>query len=137
MKQRKSFIIFLYLGEAYLLLHLSKFLIHAIPFKKLSKHLGSQNTICAEKMPNLELVSNFEFVISRASKKTLFTSKCYDKALTALIMLRIRNLDAKITFGVKIENSMLIAHAWVYSGHYCVTGKEDMSGFNQIISFSN
>ena len=135
---KRHFVEYLYFTEAFILLHLSRIIILFIPFKKIAEKLGKINVETCFESEYSEKIIHVQQAIQRASHFTVHTSKCYDKALAAKVMLRNRGLSATIYFGLaKDSKDELIAHAWVRSGDKIVTGKDGMDRFNIIASFGD
>lgn len=124
--------------EAFILLHISKFIILFFPFKKIATRIGKLKTETAHEKIFSEKIQQVEQAINRASRFTIHDSKCYDKALTAKYMLNRRNLSATLYFGLAKENgSSLSAHAWVRCGTRIVTGKAGMGNYTAIACFAD
>jgi hypothetical protein len=124
--------------EAFLLLHLSKFVILFFPFKKIAAHLGKlQIETPQEKIMSIK-IQQVEQAINRASRFTIHDSKCYDQALTGKYMLNRRKLSATLYFGLAKENgSGLSAHAWVRCGTRILTGRAGMENYTVIACFGD
>lgn len=125
--------------EAHLLLYLSKLMIILFPFRKIIYYLGEQG----EKSVMLNddataWVKKTSKLIKVASSFTLYKSKCYDQALAAKIMLRMRFVSSTIYFGVqKSDKSTLSGHVWLRSGNLTVTGGDLMDEYVVMVSYSN
>ncbi|WP_413307765.1 lasso peptide biosynthesis B2 protein [Bacillus sp. 1P10SD] len=71
------------------------------------------------------------------SKYTLWESQCLVKAIAAMKMLEKRDIESTLYLGTsKDTNGKLIAHAWLRTGPYFVTGYEGMEKFTVISSFA-
>jgi hypothetical protein len=52
-------------------------------------------------------------------------------------MLERRKIESTLYMGTaKDETGRLIAHAWLRSGPYCITGSEEMSSFTVVSKFA-
>lgn len=109
------------------------------PFSVLSQALGeaSVETSRSNKVSNRMLLHKISHAIQVMSQYTLWESQCFVKALAAKRMLEKRGIEYTIYFGTaKDENGKLIAHAWIRSGSYYVTGKEEMNKFTVVSTFA-
>ena len=124
--------------EAWILLHISKLFILFMPFKKIAGKIGKLQVESSKFQINSAKINDVEHAIRRASRFSLFKSKCYDQALTGKFMLKRRNLSATIYFGLaKDAQNGLSAHAWVRCGNRIVTGKKGMETFTMIAAFGD
>ena len=124
--------------EAWILLHISKICILFMPFKKIAGRIGKLHVESSMLPINSVKINDIEHAVRRASRFTVHTSKCYDKALTGKFMLKRRNLPSTIYFGLsKDGENGLNAHAWVRCGNRIVTGKSGMAKFTVIAAFGD
>ena len=66
---------------------------------------------------------------------TFWESQCLVKAIAAMKMLERRQIESTIYFGTaKDENGKMIAHAWLRSGPFYITGAEGMERFVVVIN---
>ena len=71
------------------------------------------------------------------SKYTFWESQCLVKAIAAMRMLEKRGIESTLYLGTaKDESGELIAHAWLRSGPYYVTGAEGMEKFTVVSKFA-
>ncbi|WP_347548685.1 lasso peptide biosynthesis B2 protein [Pseudalkalibacillus hwajinpoensis] len=71
------------------------------------------------------------------SKYTLWESQCLVKAIAAMRMLERRGIESTLYLGTaKGESGELIAHAWLRSGPYYITGAEGMERFTVVGKFA-
>lgn len=114
-----------------------------IPFKNLRKCMGELNkesslNISDEKYKIARRISSS---IIKVSKYTPWESKCLVQSLTAQYLLSCSNIESTLYLGVSRENNIktenqditnnkenkksdLIAHSWIRSGSFYVTGGE-------------
>lgn len=124
--------------EAYLYLGWAKFLIF-IRFRKVMPSLGShmQETSFALNAKNKAGLMDVRNAIRVASSYTVWESKCLDKAIAAGKMLQKRGIESTLYLGTaKNENAELIAHAWLRSGPFYITGAEGMNRFTVVGKFA-
>ncbi len=76
-------------------------------------------------------------VIDIVSRYTFWESQCLVKAIAAMRMLEKRGIESTLYLGTaKDECGLLIAHAWLRSGSYYVTGAEGMERFTVVSKFA-
>jgi hypothetical protein len=124
--------------EAFLHLGRARYL-KSISFSKVAPTLGEQmkessyELIAADK----EILANVSRAINIMSRYTIWESQCLVKAMAAMKMLEKRKIDSTIYLGTaKDENGGLIAHAWLRSGPFYITGAEVMDRFTVVSKFS-
>lgn len=124
--------------EAFLLLGRARYL-QSISFSKVAPTLGEQmkessyELIAADK----EILANVSRAINIMSRYTIWESQCLVKAMAAMKMLEKREIDSTLYLGTaKDENGGLIAHAWLRSGPFYITGAEVMDKFTVVSKFS-
>ncbi|GGP14011.1 lasso peptide biosynthesis B2 protein [Oceanobacillus neutriphilus] len=126
------------LFEAFIYLALAR-LIKAMSFSKMAPSLG-------EKMKETSTDLNPEYKktlmgISQAihimSKYTFWESECLVKGIAALKMLEKRDIESTLYLGMtKDKDGKLIAHAWLRSGPFFVTGVEGAERFTVVSKFA-
>ncbi|MEW5552008.1 lasso peptide biosynthesis B2 protein [Peribacillus frigoritolerans] len=124
--------------EAFLHLGRARYL-KSISFSKVAPTLGEQmkessyELIAADK----EILANVSRAINIMSRYTIWESQCLVKAMAAMKMLEKRKIDSTLYLGTaKDENGGLIAHAWLRSGPFYITGAEVMDRFTVVSNFS-
>ncbi|MGG4197547.1 lasso peptide biosynthesis B2 protein [Peribacillus frigoritolerans] len=124
--------------EAFLHLGRARYL-KSISFSKVAPTLGEQmkessyELIAADK----EILANVSRAINIMSRYTIWESQCLVKAMAAMKMLEKRKIDSTLYLGTaKDENGGLIAHAWLRSGPFYITGAEVMDRFTVVSKFS-
>jgi hypothetical protein len=123
--------------EAYFLLGWARFL-KLLPFARVAPSLGDQNeetsSIDAGNKKVLREVSQAVHIMSRY---TLWESQCLVKAIAAMRMLERRGIDSTLYLGTgKDESGKMIAHAWLRSGPYYISGAEGMERFAVVGKFA-
>lgn len=125
--------------EAFLLLGWARIL-KSIPFSKVAPFLGEKSAETPtytneENRSNLKEVSK---AIEIMSRHTVWESKCLVQAMAAMNMLKRRKIESTLYMGMaKDEKGALIAHAWLRSGSFYVTGSEGMERFTVVGTFAN
>lgn len=131
----KSKLLFL---EAFYYLGIARILI-IIPFSKVSPLLGIQMAETPFNLiqSNKSIVTNIYHVIEVTSHHTFWESKCLVRAIAAMKMLERRQIASTLYLGIaKDEDGKMIAHAWLRSGSFYVTGADVMEGFTVVGKFS-
>ncbi|WP_436238458.1 lasso peptide biosynthesis B2 protein [Paenibacillus sp. LjRoot153] len=124
--------------EAFIMLGWAR-LMKSRPFAKIAPSLGTQMietsyTSIETDQTVLRLISQ---AIDRMSKHTFWESMCLVKAMAAMKMLERRRIESTMYLGTaKDESGKLIAHAWLRSGPYYITGHEVMNRFTVVSKFA-
>ncbi len=130
--------------EAWILLALSRALILFRPFKALTPILGESvdeetaNGILEEHISDKQLLLLIKRSIWRAAKRSPWRTMCFEQALTARIMLRLRNIKSVVFFGVNRHynsEETMKAHAWLICSGFAVTGGANNSDYTTIGRF--
>ncbi|MFT9601159.1 lasso peptide biosynthesis B2 protein [Mesobacillus sp.] len=125
--------------ETFFILGLARFLI-ALPFSRISTFLGKHmdETPLNSNLSSVQIqqVKNIRHAIEIASKYTPWESKCLVKAITAMSMLKRRGIESTLYLGTAKEEGGLIAHAWLRSGDFYVTGADVMKKFTVVAKFA-
>lgn len=126
--------------EALIFLGLARIL-KMLPFKNLAGMLGthmSESPFQEEKPVISETIRSVSSAIHIMSRYTFWESKCLVKAIAGMKMLQRRGIKSTLYLGTaKDENGKMIAHAWLRSGSYYITGAEEMKRFTVVSTFAN
>ncbi|MFB3161319.1 lasso peptide biosynthesis B2 protein [Neobacillus sp. 179-J 1A1 HS] len=126
------------LVEAYFILAWARF-IKSLPFSKVAQHLGESmsETSFSNNEENIKLIREVSFAINVMSRYTFWESMCLVKAIAGMKMLEKRKVESTLYLGTgKDEDGNMIAHAWLRSGPFFLTGAEEMNRFTVIGKFS-
>lgn len=126
------------LFECYLYLGWARIL-KIISFSKVAPTLGIQmeETTFALNSTNKEMLSNISQTIHIVSRYTFWESQCLVKAIAAMKMLERRRIESTLYLGTtKDEKGELVAHAWLRSGPFYLTGFEGMDKFTVVSKFA-
>ncbi|AKG33415.1 lasso peptide biosynthesis B2 protein [Paenibacillus durus] len=75
--------------------------------------------------------------INTVSKYTPWDSKCLVRAIAGMKMLERRGIGSTLYLGTgKDHSGKLIAHAWLRSGPYYISGAEEMHQFTVVDKFA-
>ncbi|WP_424767311.1 lasso peptide biosynthesis B2 protein [Paenibacillus sp. sgz302251] len=132
----KTVLLFL---EAFFYLGWARVLVLA-PFSKVAPSLGAQmeETTNAPYAGKKAELMNVHHAIQIISRHTFWESKCLVRAIAALKMLERRQIESTLYLGTaKDESGKMIAHAWLRSGSFYITGEEGMERFSVVGKFAN
>ena len=118
---------FIYLGWARVL--------KILPFSKVAPLLGEQmkETSLSKDESNKMLLKQVSQAVNMMSRYTFWESQCLVKAIAAMKMLERRQIESTLYLGTaKDENGKMIAHAWLRSGPFFITGAEVMERFTEV-----
>ena len=87
---------------------------------------------------NEKILKQISVAINIMSRHTFWESQCLVKAIAGMKMLEKRKIESTLYLGTaKEKNGQLIAHAWLRSGPYYLTGFEGMNKFTVVGKFAN
>lgn len=124
--------------EAYLYLGWARFL-KMVPFSKVAPSLGNpmKETSMTTDATNKKVLASVAKSIHMMSRYTFWESECLVKAIAGLKMLEKRNIESTLYLGTaKDENGELVAHAWLRSGSYYISGSEGMAQYTVVAKFA-
>lgn len=127
----------LMLAEAYVFLGWSRIL-KLFPFSKVAPNLGVQMAETSWSHPGEDerMIRRVARAVRTMSRYTWWESKCLVRAIAAMKMLRRRGIDSTLYLGTaKDKSGQLVAHAWLRSGPYYLTGAEEMEQFTVVGKF--
>jgi hypothetical protein len=111
----------------------------SIPFSKVAPTLGEhmEETTFDPSASNKKVLSSVSQAIHIMSRYTIWESQCLVKAIAAMKMLEKRQIESTLYLGTaRDESGELIAHAWLRSGPYYITGFEEMARFTVVGKFA-
>jgi signal recognition particle GTPase len=139
--------IFVSLDSKTMLLYLEAFFclgwarwLKSMPFSKVAPSLGEKmnDTTFTTTQSNREIMKHISHAIQITSKYTIWESQCLVKAIAAMRMLQKRQIESTLYLGTaKDETGKMIAHAWLRSGSFYVTGSDGMGRFTVVAKFAN
>ncbi len=109
-----------------------------ISFSKVAPNLGNlMKTFFPLNTSDKEKLAKISQAIHIMSKYTLWESQCLVKAIAAMRMLEKRGIESTLYLGTaRDESGKMIAHAWLRSGPYYITGSEGMERFTVVGKFA-
>ena len=110
--------------KAYIYAAFYRFKIKFVPMNKIEKKMGtrgleSTRDVSVEEYRIAKLVA---FHVGRITRHTPWESKCFVQALTAQKLLLDKGIESTLYMGVKQEDGLMKAHAWLRCGGLYVTG---------------
>ncbi|RLQ96289.1 lasso peptide biosynthesis B2 protein [Falsibacillus albus] len=124
--------------EAYFYLAFARVL-KLLPFSKISPSLGTymEETSHSPNDTDRKILSKVSNAVEMMSKYTFWESQCLVKAISAMKMLKRRNIESTLYLGMgKDDNGKLAAHAWLRSGPYFITGSQGKEKFTVVGMFA-
>ncbi|KAB2460678.1 stage V sporulation protein S [Bacillus wiedmannii] len=124
--------------EAFIFLGWARVL-KSITFSKVAPSLGDymNETSVAQIEPHGDTLKKVSEAISIMSRYTFWESQCLVKAIAGMKMLEKRHIESTLYLGTaKDSHGELIAHAWLRSGSFYVSGSEGMEKFTVVGSFA-
>lgn len=122
----------LILMEAYLFLGWARILL-SVPFSKVAPGLGAPMQETGTEHPanaRKTVLMNVHDAIQIMSRHTFWESKCLVKAIAAAKMLERRRFESTLYLGTaKDEDGRMVAHAWLRSGSFYITGAAGMERY--------
>ncbi|TXC92351.1 lasso peptide biosynthesis B2 protein [Metabacillus litoralis] len=133
---KKSQLLFL---EAVFYLGIARIL-KSVPFHKIVHLLGEENKETTYITPSIldkKTLVQISQAINTMSRYTLWESMCLVKAIACMKMLERRHIGSTLYLGIaKDQTGSMIAHAWLRSGPYYLTGYEEKEKFTVVSQFA-
>lgn len=110
-----------------------------VPFSKLAPSLGlhMDETTFETNPSDKRALAKVSQAVNLMSRYTIWESQCLVKAIAAMRMLEKRKIESTLYLGTgKDEAGMLVAHAWLRSGPYYITGSEGMEKYTVVGKFA-
>ncbi|RST72537.1 lasso peptide biosynthesis B2 protein [Siminovitchia acidinfaciens] len=124
--------------EAYLYLGWAR-LLKIIPFSKVAPSLGEhmEETPNHVKAEHTAVIKNISHALHIMGKYTFWESQCLVKAVAGMKMLEKRGIDSTLYLGTaRDESGQMVAHAWLRSGPFYLSGAEGMEKFTTVGMFA-
>ena len=123
--------------EAWRISFFTRWMLILFPFKKYSKKLGERGKIALNQQEvDPQFLLEVAHAIKRGVKYSLWRNKCLEQAITAKKMLKKRNINSTIYFGVRKPEDKLEAHAWLKVGEVFVVGQKGYQSFTIVAWYS-
>ncbi|MEK3796893.1 lasso peptide biosynthesis B2 protein [Peribacillus sp. FSL H8-0477] len=107
-------------------------------FAKIAPSLGEQmaETTYLENTQNRVILRNVSNAIHMMSLFTFWESECLVKAIAGMKMLEKRGIESTLYLGTAKDQMGLIAHAWLRSGSFYISGSDGMERFTVVAKFA-
>jgi hypothetical protein len=123
--------------ETFVYLAWARFLVW-LPFARITPSLGSWMKETPLRSTQQEtILIKLSKALHMMSRHTFWDSKCLVRAIAAMTMLDRRHIGSTLYLGTaKDTNKKMVAHAWLRSGTFYVTGAEEMRKFTVVGTFA-
>lgn len=123
--------------EAYLTLAWARYRKSRV-FAKIAPSLGEQmaETTYLENSQNRVMLRKISNAIHMMSLYTFWESECLVKAMAGMKMLEKRGIESTLYLGTAKDNTGLVAHAWLRSGSFYISGSDGMERFTVVAKFA-
>ncbi|MGG3943998.1 lasso peptide biosynthesis B2 protein [Peribacillus psychrosaccharolyticus] len=123
--------------EAYLTLAWARYRKSKV-FAKIAPSLGEQmaETTYLENAQNRVVLRNISNTIHMMSRYTFWESECLVKAMAGMKMLEKRGIESTLYLGTAKDQTGLVAHAWLRSGSFYISGSDGMERFTVVAKFA-
>ncbi|MFJ8265551.1 lasso peptide biosynthesis B2 protein [Peribacillus asahii] len=108
-------------------------------FSKIAPSLGEHmvETTYDSNVHNMAMLRNISSSIQKMSRYTFWESECLVKAMAGMKMLERRGIESTLYLGTGRDETGLIAHAWLRSGNFYISGVNGMEKFTVVAMFAN
>ena len=108
-------------------------------FSKIAPALGEHmvESTNALQTNHLVILRNVSNAIHKMSRYTFWESECLVKAMAGMKMLERRQIESTLYLGTAKDETGLVAHAWLRSGPFYISGAEGMDRFTVVATFAN
>jgi hypothetical protein len=111
----------------------------SLPFAKVAPTLGERmdETVLSQNTQQRETLKQVSNAIDVMSRYTWWESKCLVMAIAGMKMLERRKIESTLYMGMaRDEEGKMIAHAWLRSGSFYVSGSTGMERFTVVAKFA-
>ena len=123
--------------EAWIISFYTRLMLIFFPFKKYSQRLGERGKVAENNIKiDSQIIVEIAIAIKRAVKYSLWRNKCLEQAITAKKILKKRNINSTIFFGVRKPEDKLEAHAWLKVDDTFVVGQRNYEAFTVVAYYS-
>ncbi|MFJ8259775.1 lasso peptide biosynthesis B2 protein [Peribacillus asahii] len=108
-------------------------------FSKIAPSLGEHmaETTYDSNVHNIAMLRHVSNAIRKMSRYTFWESECLVKAIAGMKMLERRGIESTLYLGTGRDETGLIAHAWLRSGNFYISGADGMDKFTIVAMFAN
>ncbi len=128
--------------EACGVLLLSNLSVLVLPFRRIDRFLNAywQDRTGDAFQPVDDVQNHIRLVkvsLLRAANVFPWKSLCLSRSIAAFVMLRRRGVAVVMFAGARLENSSLLAHAWIRAGHRIIDEKPQNSTFTALVQIGH
>ena len=128
--------------EACGILLLSNLSVLVLPFRRIDGFLNAywQDRTGDAFQPVDDVQNHIRLVkvsLLRAANVFPWKSLCLSRSIAAFVMLRRRGVAVVMVAGARLENSSLLAHAWIRAGHGIIDEKPQNSTFTALVQIGH
>lgn len=117
-----------------------RFMVLYIPYKKIAAMAGIEGCEAPPDVvyhKHINIIRSIGQAVEKISRYTPWKSECFVQALTAQRLLKIFKISNTLYLGLaKDESNQLVAHAWLRSGQFIITGYRQMGRFKVIAKYT-
>jgi hypothetical protein len=110
-----------------------------LPLSKIAQSLGEEmkETPYVNDIKKIKTIKKVSEAINLMSRYTFWESACLVKAIAAQKMLHRRGIESTLYLGTaKDQEGNFIAHSWLRSGTFYVSGFEEMKRFTVVAKYA-
>jgi Transglutaminase-like superfamily len=108
-----------------------------VPFRWVARRLVGSLPASEPTLDDLRIARAIGWAVSRVSRTRPLKTVCLGQAISAHLMLKKRRIPSTVYLGVAYEDSKMIAHAWVVTGDFIVTGEAGHERFTVVSRISS
>jgi hypothetical protein len=126
--------------EAVTWLAAARLVVLVLPFRTLSRHLGTAMVESAadDDRARADLLRRIAWAIGAGSRRAPWRCLCLEQGIAGKMMLRVRKVSNTLYLGVARDGDRhVIAHAWLRSGHMYLTGAAGRSQYTVVSMFAD
>ena len=131
------------LAETVLWLAIARLMVVAVPFRRLSRRLGTQGRESSTEVhgeSTQALVREIVWSLQAASRRLPWRCACIEQGIAGKMMLRRRAIGSTLYLGVARAGegeSQASAHAWLRSGPLVLTGAAGRDWYTVVSTFAD
>lgn len=126
------------LAEATLRLGLARLALLLLPFRLVSRRLGTPMRETGEDIEDGAMLRRIAWAVGAVARRAPWRCQCLEQGIAAKMMLRRRRLTNTLYLGVaRGEEKKVAAHAWLRSGTVYVTGGANRKQFSVVYMFAD
>jgi Transglutaminase-like superfamily len=127
---------YLLFAEAWMWTALGRLLLVFVPFRKIAPILGRAMQESRQQGGEAK-AEEVRVAVARASKRVPWQARCFEQAIAAKMMLKVRGVRSTVYFAVKKNETSMLAHAWLRVNGKTITGGPDANDFAVISWFGD